>query len=101
MQLELGSGPLADALQSALEQLQTSPHPEVDNLADWLLISQLQMGGQPPESPLAEFTDMGVTLRISKSAGNKCARCWPYETDIGTSSEHPEICGRCIESISH
>ena len=99
VQLELGSGPLADALQSALEQLQASPHQEVDNLADWLLISQLQVGGQPPESPLAEITDEGVTLRISKAAGEKCARCWHYETDIGTSPEHPEICGRCVAAI--
>ena len=99
VQLELGAGPLADALQRALEQLQASPHPEVDNLADWLLISQLQLGGQPPESPLAEITEEGVTLRISKAAGEKCARCWHYETDIGSNAEHPEICGRCIAAI--
>ena len=99
VQLELGSGPLADALQRALEQLQASPHPEVDNLADWLLISQLQLGGQPPESPLAEITEEGVTLRISKAAGEKCARCWHYETDIGSNAEHPEICGRCVAAI--
>ncbi|MFL2671435.1 MAG: isoleucine--tRNA ligase, partial [Prochlorococcaceae cyanobacterium] len=99
VQLELGAGPLADALQRALEQLQASPHPEVDNLADWLLISQLQLGGQPPESPLAEITEEGVTLRISKAAGEKCARCWHYETDIGSNAEHPEICGRCVAAI--
>jgi len=99
VQLELGTGPLADSLQSALAQLQASTHPEVDNLADWLLISQLQLGGQPPASPLVEITEEGVTLRISKAAGQKCARCWHYETDIGTSPEHPEICGRCVAAI--
>ena len=99
VQLELGTGPLADSLQSALAQLQASTHPEVDNLADWLLISQLQLGGQPPASPLVEITQEGVTLRISKAAGQKCARCWHYETDIGTSPEHPEICGRCVAAI--
>ena len=99
VQLELGSGPLADALQRALEQLQASPHPEVDNLADWLLISQLQLGGQAPTSPLVAISEEGVTLRISKAAGQKCARCWHYETDIGSSAEHPEICGRCVAAI--
>ena len=71
----------------------------MDNLADWLLISQLQLGGQPPESPLAEITEEGVTLRISKAAGEKCARCWHYEPDIGSNAEHPEICGRCVAAI--
>ena len=99
VQLELGSGPLADALQRALEQLQASTHPEVDNLADWLLISQLQLGGQAHTSPLVDITEEGVTLRISKAAGQKCARCWHYETDIGSSAEHPEICGRCVAAI--
>ena len=99
VQLELGSGPLADALQRALEQLQASPHPEVDNLADWLLISQLQLGGQAPTSPLVAISEEGVTLRISKAAGQKCARCWHYETDIGSNAEHPEICGRCVAAI--
>ena len=99
VQLELGSGPLADALQRALEQLQASPHPEVDNLADWLLISQLQLGGQAPTTPLVDISEEGVTLRISKAAGQKCARCWHYETDIGSSAEHPEICGRCVAAI--
>ena len=99
VQLELGSGPLADALQRALEQLQASTHPEVDNLADWLLISQLQLGGQAHTSPLVDITEEGVTLRISKAEGQKCARCWHYETDIGSSAEHPEICGRCVAAI--
>ncbi len=99
VQLELGSGPLADALQRALEQLQASPHPEVDNLADWLLISQLQLGGQAPTTPLVDISEEGVTLRISKAAGQKCARCWHYETDIGSNAEHPEICGRCVAAI--
>ena len=99
VQLDLGSGPLADALQRALEQLQASTHPEVDNLADWLLISQLQLGGQAHTSPLVDITEEGVTLRISKAEGQKCARCWHYETDIGSSAEHPEICGRCVAAI--
>ena len=96
---------IRDRISSQSARLSTSgwglasPHPEVDNLADWLLISQLQLGGQPPESPLAEITEEGVTLRISKAAGEKCARCWHYEPDIGSNAEHPEICGRCVAAI--
>ncbi len=29
----------------------------------------------------------------------KCERCWHWETDIGQNSEHPTICGRCVEAV--
>jgi isoleucyl-tRNA synthetase len=29
----------------------------------------------------------------------KCVRCWHHCEDIGTHSEHPELCGRCVENI--
>ena len=100
VQLELGSGELADAITAALEQLAASPHPSVDNLADWLLVSQLQFSGTPPDTVLAEVEEEGVTLRISRASGQKCERCWHYTDDIGSHNDHPTICSRCIEALS-
>ena len=100
VQLELGSGELADAINVALEELAASPHPSVDNLADWLLVSQLQCSSTPPDTVLAEVVEEGVTLRISRATGQKCERCWHYEEDIGSNNEHPTICGRCIEALA-
>jgi isoleucyl-tRNA synthetase len=31
--------------------------------------------------------------------GQKCERCWHWETDIGQNAEHPTICGRCVEAV--
>jgi isoleucyl-tRNA synthetase len=31
--------------------------------------------------------------------GQKCERCWHWETDIGQHTEHPTICGRCVEAV--
>jgi isoleucyl-tRNA synthetase len=31
--------------------------------------------------------------------GQKCERCWHWETDIGKNAEHPTICGRCVEAV--
>jgi isoleucyl-tRNA synthetase len=31
--------------------------------------------------------------------GQKCERCWHWETDVGKNAEHPTICGRCIEAV--
>jgi len=29
----------------------------------------------------------------------KCERCWHYRADVGASSEHPGLCGRCITNL--
>jgi isoleucyl-tRNA synthetase len=94
VQLELGEA--GGSLAAALALLEASPHPEVDNLADWLLVSALHLGGEPPAAVLAEASDEGITLRISRAEGEKCERCWHYETDIGQHAAHPTVCGRCV-----
>jgi isoleucyl-tRNA synthetase len=98
VQLELGEG--AEATVQALQWLQRSPHPSVDNLADWLLVSALQQGGSAPANVLAEASEAGITVRIAKAIGEKCERCWHYETDIGQHSAHPSLCGRCVTVLS-
>jgi isoleucyl-tRNA synthetase len=95
-----GEAKAAHSVALGLALLETSPHPEVDNLADWLLVSALHIGGETPsETPtevLAEATEAGLTVRISRAKGLKCERCWHYETDIGQFSDHPSLCGRCV-----
>ena len=98
VQLELAEGAAATA--EALRWLQNSAHPSVDNLADWLLVSALQEGGSTPAEVLAEASEAGITLRIAKANGEKCERCWHYETDIGEDSSHPTLCGRCVSVLS-
>jgi isoleucyl-tRNA synthetase len=49
---------------------------------------------------LAEASEAGITVRIAKAAGEKCERCWHYETDIGQHSAHPSLCGRCVTVLS-
>jgi isoleucyl-tRNA synthetase len=96
--LEVGHD--AGALAEALQWLESSPHRAVDNLADWLLVSALVRGGEPPSEVLAESQESGVRVQIAKAAGAKCARCWHYETDIGQHSAHPSLCGRCVAVLA-
>jgi isoleucyl-tRNA synthetase len=98
--LEWAQGEANQDLCQALALLETSPHPEVDNLADWLLVSALQIGGEPPTQPLAEATEDGHRVRIARAEGQKCERCWHYETDIGQFSAHPNLCGRCVAVLA-
>jgi isoleucyl-tRNA synthetase len=98
VQLELEEGSASTA--EALRWLASSSHPSVDNLADWLLVSGLNEGGAAPAELLAEASGNGITVRIAKAEGQKCERCWHYETDIGQHSAHPSLCGRCVAVLS-
>jgi isoleucyl-tRNA synthetase len=44
-----------------------------------------------------EIKDHQVT--VTKADGQKCARCWHWETDVGKHAEHPTICGRCVQAV--
>jgi isoleucyl-tRNA synthetase len=37
--------------------------------------------------------------RVVHADGQKCERCWHWETDVGKIPEHPTICGRCVEAV--
>ncbi len=39
------------------------------------------------------------SLVVSKADGQKCERCWHWETDIGQSAEHSTLCGRCVVAL--
>jgi isoleucyl-tRNA synthetase len=36
----------------------------------------------------------------SKADGQKCERCWHWETDVGANAEHPTLCGRCVKAVT-
>jgi isoleucyl-tRNA synthetase len=40
-----------------------------------------------------------VRVEVTKAEGEKCGRCWVYDTSVGLHPEHPTICQRCIQTI--
>jgi isoleucyl-tRNA synthetase len=101
VQLELAEG--SEATATALDWLAGSAQPAVDNLADWLLVSALRLGDHAPAAVLSEASEAGITVRIARADGEKCARCWHYECDV---ADHQlargvggRICGRCREVL--
>ena len=40
-----------------------------------------------------------LEIEIVASTHQKCERCWHYKEDVGQHAEHPQICGRCVESL--
>lgn len=54
---------------------------------------------QKPADAL-DSTMAGLAILATRSEHRKCARCWHHHEDVGSSNEHPDICGRCIENIT-
>ena len=40
-----------------------------------------------------------VAARVSQADGQKCERCWHWETDVGSDPAHPTICARCVKAV--
>ncbi|MGZ8137540.1 MAG: isoleucine--tRNA ligase, partial [Methylococcaceae bacterium] len=52
----------------------------------------------PAESIQTEIE--GIKLKVVVSEHGKCVRCWHQRPDVGEKSEHPELCGRCVENVA-
>jgi isoleucyl-tRNA synthetase len=65
--------------------------PDSEALRELLNVSQLEI------NPAG---DAPITISVDKASGQKCERCWHWETDVGKVSEHPTLCGRCVKAIS-
>ncbi|NLV86227.1 MAG: class I tRNA ligase family protein [Clostridiales bacterium] len=42
----------------------------------------------------------GVTVKIAPCTAPKCVRCWTHSHTVGESTEHPELCSRCVSVLS-
>ncbi|HMP81538.1 MAG TPA: isoleucine--tRNA ligase [Verrucomicrobiota bacterium] len=62
----------------------------LDSLRELLNVSQVQLAEEGGETVFAV---------VSKADGQKCERCWHWETDVGSNSEHPTLCHRCVEAV--
>jgi isoleucyl-tRNA synthetase len=41
-----------------------------------------------------------ATAQVLKADGQKCERCWHWETDVGSDPAHPTICARCVKAVN-
>ena len=65
------------------------------------ITSKAELAPLDKASANANATTMdGLQVAVASSQANKCIRCWHFIDDVGTSDQHPQICGRCIENIS-
>ena len=59
---------------------------------------ETERGDQGIHYKLSTGDEMWVSVQAS--AFSKCVRCWHHREDVGSNSEHPELCGRCIDNVA-
>ena len=74
------------------ERLNSIPLELVSALAELLNVSDL-------DACNANNSGDGLRVSVSHAAGQKCERCWHWETDVGSHPAHPTICGRCAKAV--
>lgn len=38
-------------------------------------------------------------ITVTASSHDKCERCWHYREDVGSNTDHPTLCSRCISNL--
>ena len=91
--------PKSNSIKKALDFIQKNGDKDVDNFKDWLLVSNLQIGGEPWAEILVSQDSESALIEVTRSKGEKCNRCWHYKNDLGINSRHPNICSRCVDIL--
>ena len=72
-----------------------------DELRFALITSYARVNAADARPAEALETDIkGLWLTVAPSDHRKCIRCWHHREDVGSNSEHPEICARCVENVT-
>jgi isoleucyl-tRNA synthetase len=72
-----------------------------DDLAAANGVSRVSYGGSLAEAPEEAVTGDGAVRLAGRAAeAAKCARCWRRQETVGSSEAHPELCARCVDSIT-
>ncbi len=100
----IGSSLDAAVTLYADDNMQTTLNKLGDELRFTLITSEASVAdlSAADANSIEVSTTSGATLKISAVASpyTKCVRCWHHRADVGHDSEHPELCGRCVENVS-
>lgn len=101
-------GLIKSSLQAAVELSFSEKEAARFAQYDWaelVIVSQVDVVIVPGVASLYTETSkqMGeghAVPRIRQATGQKCARCWKVLDEVGSHTEHPDLCLRCVEVVS-
>jgi len=73
---------------------------EIELLKEVFIISDLEIVTSVDET-FAKSEELEAFIKVEHAKGEKCERCWKYSENLGTNSEHENICPRCTGVINN
>lgn len=101
-------GMIKSSLQAAVELPFSEKEAANFGSYDWtelVIVSQVDINIEPGKASLycEEEDQLGEPHglpKVSLASGKKCVRCWKILDEVGSNSEHPELCLRCIDVVT-
>ncbi len=70
-----------------------------ENLNDIFIVSMASLN-DALEGDVYEGKEVeGLKIKVTKATGEKCERCWRFDTTIGSNTSHPTACERCVGAL--
>ncbi|MBC2704485.1 isoleucine--tRNA ligase [Desulfobacula sp.] len=93
--------PLDAALEIKLPdtQLKAQVQNLNENLNDIFIVSSAVLVDTIDDTAYQGKEIEGLSIKVSKAAGEKCERCWRFDTTIGNDADHPTACVRCAAAL--
>ncbi|PIR20938.1 MAG: isoleucine--tRNA ligase [Deltaproteobacteria bacterium CG11_big_fil_rev_8_21_14_0_20_47_16] len=70
-----------------------------DELADLLLVSEVEFGPAEGKYVGAFTRNPSIQIAVTRSDREKCERCWRRASGVGQHGNAPTLCTRCIEVV--
>jgi isoleucyl-tRNA synthetase len=75
--------------------------PELDEgLSRFLIVSEVEVVDLASVNGGIANEEGDVTVLVSPSAAEKCARCWTHDATVGKNADHADLCERCAGVIA-
>ncbi len=97
----IGSALEAKVVLAAEGELMTLLEAHRDQLPEIFIISAVDLVSPEavPDGAMRSDELTGLAVAWEPAPGEKCERCWVFRGDVGSSSDHPTICGRCVDRL--
>jgi isoleucyl-tRNA synthetase len=81
-------------------ELKTQVENLTENLNDIFIVSTARLVDALEEETAYKGKEIqGLVIKVGKAEGQKCDRCWRFDTTIGNDPEHATACGRCAAAL--
>jgi len=64
------------------------------------IVSELTRVDELDDSAISSEEVSGLSILVRPAPGQKCERCWTRAKSVGSDSEHPMLCERCVSVVN-